>query len=120
MNRIDLAGNTLQGKRSNPAYLEKWLTTGTSLVAGESAFDVTFDWDDDIGVPGAFIINNFHFNEFYLKSLTLEDVPNHGSVHFVCNSWVYPAKRYKSERIFFANQVYIWRYIYDLVKRDIL
>ncbi|XP_015083864.1 probable linoleate 9S-lipoxygenase 5 [Solanum pennellii] len=100
-------GNTLQGKRSNPAYLEKWLTTGTSLVAGESAFDVTFDWDDDIGVPGAFIINNFHFNEFYLKSLTLEDVPNHGSVHFVCNSWVYPAKRYKSERIFFANQAYL-------------
>ncbi|KAL3330107.1 hypothetical protein AABB24_034123 [Solanum stoloniferum] len=100
-------GNGLHGKRSNPAYLEKWLTTGTSLVAGESAFDVTFDWDEDIGIPGAFIINNFHFNEFYLKSLTLEDVPNHGNVHFVCNSWVYPAKRYKSERIFFANQAYL-------------
>ncbi|KAH0712647.1 hypothetical protein KY289_008606 [Solanum tuberosum] len=30
-----------------------------------------------------------------------------GNVHFVCNSWVYPAKRYKSEHIFFANQAYL-------------
>ncbi|KAM3375001.1 putative linoleate 9S-lipoxygenase 5 [Capsicum galapagoense] len=99
--------NGLQGKRSKPAYLENWLTTRTPLVAGESAFDVTFDWDEDIGVPGAFIINTLHFNEFFLKSLTLEDVPNHGKIHFVCNSWVYPAKTYKSERIFFANQAYL-------------
>ncbi|XP_059288645.1 probable linoleate 9S-lipoxygenase 5 [Lycium ferocissimum] len=99
--------NGLQGKRSNPAYLENWLSTRTPLVAGESAFDVTFDWDEDIGVPGAFIIKNLHFNEFFLKSLTLEDVPNHGKIHFVCNSWVYPSKRYKSDRIFFANQAYL-------------
>lgn len=101
------SANGLQGKRTNPAYLENWLTTQTPLVAGESAFDVTFDWDKDFGVPGAFIIKNLHFNEFFLKSLTLEDVPNHGKVHFVCNSWVYPAKRYKSDRIFFANQAYL-------------
>ncbi|MCD7446599.1 Arachidonate 5-lipoxygenase [Datura stramonium] len=50
------------------------------------------------------IIKNFHFYEFFLKSLTLEDVPNHGRIHFVCNSWVYPASKYKSDRIFFANQ----------------
>ncbi|KAG5577432.1 hypothetical protein H5410_057566 [Solanum commersonii] len=30
-----------------------------------------------------------------------------GNVHFVCNSWVSPAKRYKSEHIFFANQAYL-------------
>ncbi|MCE0481752.1 Arachidonate 5-lipoxygenase [Datura stramonium] len=59
------------------------------------------------GVPGAFIIKNFHFYEFFLKSLTLEDVPNHGRIHFVCNSWVYPASKYKSDRIFFANQAYL-------------
>ncbi|XP_060219154.1 probable linoleate 9S-lipoxygenase 5 [Lycium barbarum] len=100
--------NGLQGKHSNPAYLENWLTHITPLAAGESAFSVTFDWDhDEFGVPGAFIIKNLHLSEFFLKSLTLEDVPNYGKIHFVCNSWVYPAFRYKSDRIFFANQAYL-------------
>ncbi|XP_059302515.1 linoleate 9S-lipoxygenase 6 [Lycium ferocissimum] len=99
--------NGLQGKRSNAAYLENFVTTLTPLTAGESAFGITFDWDEEFGVPGAFTIKNMHINEFFLKSLILEDVPNHGKVHFVCNSWVYPAFRYKSDRIFFANQPYL-------------
>jgi len=101
-----LPANGLQGKHSNPAYLENSLFTLTPLTAGsETAFGVTFDWNEEFGVPGAFIIKNTHINEFFLKSLTLEDVPNHGKVHFDCNSWVYPSFRYKSDRIFFANQV---------------
>ncbi|KAK4739245.1 hypothetical protein R3W88_002942 [Solanum pinnatisectum] len=100
--------NGSEGRRSNPAYLENWLTNITPIIAGESTFSVTFDWDrNEFGVPGAFIIKNFHLNEFFLKSLTLEDVPNHGKIHFVCNSWVYPASKYKSDRIFFANQAYL-------------
>ncbi|KAF5952225.1 hypothetical protein HYC85_010169 [Camellia sinensis] len=47
-------------------------------LTGDSAYDVTFDWDEEIGVPGAFIIRNFHHSEFYLKSLTLDHVPGHG------------------------------------------
>ena len=35
--------NQLQGKVGEPAYLEDWITTITSLTAGESAFKVTFD-----------------------------------------------------------------------------
>ncbi|XP_049414152.1 linoleate 9S-lipoxygenase B isoform X1 [Solanum stenotomum] len=102
------AADGLEGKRSNPAYLESWLTHITPIIAGESTFSVTFDWDHkEFGVPGAFIIKNLHLNEFFLKSLTLEDVPNHGNIHFVCNSWVYPSFRYKSDRIFFANQAYL-------------
>lgn len=85
--------------------MENFLLTLTPLAAGETAFGVTFDWNEEFGVPGAFVIKNMHINEFFLKSLTLEDVPNHGKVHFVCNSWVYPSFRYKSDRIFFANQV---------------
>ncbi|PHT98420.1 putative linoleate 9S-lipoxygenase 5 [Capsicum chinense] len=100
--------NGLEGKRSNPAYLEHWLTHITPIIAGEAAFRVTFDWDhDEFGVAGAFIVKNLHLNEFFLKSLTLEDVPNHGKIHFVCNSWIYPAFKYKSDRIFFANQAYL-------------
>ncbi|XP_059652436.1 probable linoleate 9S-lipoxygenase 5 isoform X2 [Cornus florida] len=97
----------LRGKLGKPAYLEDWITTITSLTAGDSAFNVTFDWDEEIAFPGAFIIKNFHHSEFYLKSLTLEDVPSHGRIHFVCNSWVYPAEKYKYDRIFFTNQTYL-------------
>lgn len=99
--------NGLQGKLGKPAYLEDWITTITSLTAGESAFKVTFDWDEEIGEPGAFIIRNNHHSEFYLRTLTLEDVPGRGRIHFVCNSWVYPAKHYKTDRVFFTNQTYL-------------
>ena len=95
----------MRGNIGKPAYLENWITKITSLTAGDSAFEVTFDWDEEIGLPGAFIVRNFHHNEFYLKTLTLHDVPGHGRVHFVCNSWVYPADKYKTDRIFFVNQV---------------
>ncbi len=76
------------------------------MIAGESAFKVTFEWDEEeIGIPEAFLIRNNHHSEFYLKSLTLQDVPGHGRIHFVCNSWVYPADKYKYDRVFFSNKV---------------
>ncbi|EEF49838.1 probable linoleate 9S-lipoxygenase 5 [Ricinus communis] len=99
--------NGLQGKVGEPALLEDWITTFTPATPGDSAFRVTFDWDDEIGIPGAFIIRNNHHSEFYLKTLTLEDVPGQGRIHFVCNSWVYPAKRYKKDRVFFTNKAYL-------------
>ncbi|KAH7847289.1 hypothetical protein Vadar_024296 [Vaccinium darrowii] len=78
-----------------------------SAVNADPGFDVSFDWDDEIGVPGAFIIRNLHYSEFYLKSLTLDQVPGHGRIHFVCNSWVYPADKYKTDRVFFTNQTFL-------------
>ncbi|XP_057424124.1 probable linoleate 9S-lipoxygenase 5 [Lotus japonicus] len=104
----DPAGNGLKGKLGKPAYLEDWITTITPLTVGESAFKVTFDWDDEeIGTPGAFLIRNHHHSEFYLKSLTLEDVPGQGVIRFICNSWVYPADKYEKDRIFFSNKTYL-------------
>ncbi|CAK7340714.1 unnamed protein product [Dovyalis caffra] len=103
----DPSENDLKGKLGKRAYLEEWITTIAPLTAGETAFKVTFDWDEDIGVPGAFLIRNNHHSEFYLKTVTLEDVPGQGRVHFVCNSWVYPAKHYSKDRIFFTNQTYM-------------
>ena len=108
MNDISVAnseGNGLRGKLGKPAHLEDWITTITPLTAGESPFRVTFDWDDDIGTPGAFLIRNNHHSEFYLRSLTLENVPDHGVIHFICNSWVYPSHKYEKDRIFFSNKV---------------
>ncbi|KAF8016841.1 hypothetical protein BT93_H2147 [Corymbia citriodora subsp. variegata] len=96
--------NGLRGKLGKVAYLEKWIRKITSLTAGETEFGVTFDWDESMGVPGAFIVRNHHHSQFYLKTVTLEDVPGHGAVKFVCNSWVYPSHRYKYDRVFFSNK----------------
>lgn len=95
----------MKGKVGKPAYLENWITTGTLVLAGESTFEVKFEWDEDIEIPGAFIIKNNHHSEFYLRTLTLENVPGQGDIHFVCNSWVYPAHKYKNDRVFFSNKV---------------
>ncbi|KAI8003549.1 Linoleate 9S-lipoxygenase 5 [Camellia lanceoleosa] len=100
--------NGKHGKVGKPAYLEKWITTITSVAsASEASFNVTFDWDEAMGVPGAFMIRNHHHRQFYLKTVTLEDVPGHDQILFVCNSWVYPAHRYRNDRVFFTNKTYL-------------
>ncbi|KAJ8760606.1 hypothetical protein K2173_015273 [Erythroxylum novogranatense] len=98
--------NEFQGRLGQPASLE-WKTLTTPLTASEVSYKITFDWDNKIGVPGAFLIRNNHHSEFYLKTVTLEDVPGEGRVYFVCNSWVYPTKYYKKDRIFFSNKAYL-------------
>ncbi|KAK4491091.1 hypothetical protein RD792_001813 [Penstemon davidsonii] len=96
-----------RGKLGKKTYLEDWITKITPLAAGDTTYNVTFEWNEEMGIPGAFKVQNFHHSEFYLKTLTLEHVPNHGRVHFVCNSWVYPAEYYKRDRVFFSNQTYV-------------
>ncbi|EEF40396.1 lipoxygenase, putative [Ricinus communis] len=103
-------GDPEDGHRGNlgrDAYLEKWISTFGHHEASEIKFHITFDLEEEIGVPGAFSIRNNHHSEFYLKSVTLEDVPDHGCIHFVCNSWVYPANYYQKDRIFFSNKTYL-------------
>ncbi|GMI80072.1 ARABIDOPSIS LIPOXYGENASE 1, lipoxygenase 1 [Hibiscus trionum] len=101
------AANGFRGKVGKPAYLQHWSFTGISPVAGESQFSINFDWDEEIGKPGALLIKNNHHTEFYLKSITLENVPAHGRIHFVCNSWVYPDHKYEKPRLFFTNETYL-------------
>ncbi|PON59873.1 Lipoxygenase [Trema orientale] len=96
-----------KGKVGKVAHLENWLTALPQLTPGESVYGVTFDWDESIGVPGALIIKNNHVAEFFLKTITLEDVPGEGLIRFVCNSWVYPASKYKYDRVFFRNKSYL-------------
>ncbi|KAJ6413969.1 hypothetical protein OIU84_006720 [Salix udensis] len=96
--------NGLKEKLGKPANLERWRAANDSLIASETSFEVNFDWEEDIGVPVALLIRNNHHSEFYLKTVTLEDVPGQGRFHFVCNSWIYPAKRYSYDRIFFTSK----------------
>uniref|UniRef100_A0A7N2LWR0 Lipoxygenase n=1 Tax=Quercus lobata TaxID=97700 RepID=A0A7N2LWR0_QUELO len=97
--------NVLQGKLGEVAHLEKWRIT--PLAAVETVFTISYVWDESMGVPEAFIVRNHHHSQFYLKTVTLEDVPWHGRVHFVCNSWVYPAHHYRYNRVFFSNKTYL-------------
>ncbi|XP_009790810.1 probable linoleate 9S-lipoxygenase 5 [Nicotiana sylvestris] len=99
--------NKCRGKPGKPAFLENWEAKFTPLTATDATFRVTFEWEEEAGVPGAFLIKNFHQKEFYLKKLTLDDVPGHGRVCFICNSWIYPSEYYKKDRIFFSNQTYL-------------
>lgn len=94
-----------KGKVGEPAYLEGWILSPTTVAVGESSFGVTFEWEEEQGVPGAVMVKNHHHAEFYLKSLTLENFPGRGRIHFACNSWVYPDKYYTYARVFFTNKV---------------
>jgi len=88
-------------------YLKGVFTTIPTFEPKKCEYDVDFDWDvEEMGIPGAFTIKNHLTVEFFLMSLTLEDVPTREEpMHFVCNSWVYNYFVYKEDRIFFANEV---------------
>ncbi|KAG6493646.1 hypothetical protein ZIOFF_048639 [Zingiber officinale] len=98
--------NGNRGVVGEKAYLEDFVSKLPAIAAGESTFRVTFKWVVVHGVPGAVIVINEDSSEFYLKSITLEEFPGEGRIHFVCNSWVYPQVRYKYQRVFFANKLY--------------
>ncbi|KAL5577514.1 hypothetical protein UlMin_019213 [Ulmus minor] len=98
--------NGVGGKLGKPAYLKRWITNVGGGV-GDRELKVRFEWDEEVGVPGGFIIRNNQSNEFFLKTLTLEDVPGEGQIHFVCNSWVYPMEKCKYDRVYFRNKTYL-------------
>ncbi|CAL9149066.1 linoleate 9S-lipoxygenase A [Musa acuminata AAA Group] len=99
--------NGNRGVVGEEAYLEQHITLLPSLAAGETAYHVTFHCEEKNGIPGAVIVKNNLGSEFFLKTLTLEDFPGKSRIHFVCNSWVYPAGKYKYDRVFFANTTYL-------------
>jgi len=88
------------------ASLEQWLLNPPPLLSGDNQFRVTFDWEvEKQGIPGAIIVKNNHASEFFLKTITLDNVPGHGTIVFVANSWIYPQSKYRYNRVFFANDV---------------
>uniref|UniRef100_A0A8R7Q6L4 Lipoxygenase n=2 Tax=Triticum urartu TaxID=4572 RepID=A0A8R7Q6L4_TRIUA len=103
------AGNTSRGEVGAEANLEPSLLKKSLLgvPTGEEKFEVTFNWSMELGVPGAIIVKNNSDTEFYLKTITLEDLPGHGAVVFVANSWVYPHAKYSYDRVFFTNNTYL-------------
>ncbi|CAO2172364.1 unnamed protein product [Urochloa humidicola] len=100
--------NGNRGKVCAEASLEQWLLSLPSLTSSDNKFGVTFEWDvEKLGIPGAVIVKNNHASEFFLKTITLDNVPGHGTVVFVANSWIYPQYKYRYNRVFFANDTYL-------------
>jgi len=100
-----------KGKVGEKTYVDKNLPTFPTLGDKQLAYSISFDWDAKFGIPGAFYIKNYMTDEFFLVSVILEDIPNHGTIQFVCNSWIYNFNKYEKDRIFFANDVSF--YFYD-------
>nr|UDP26498.1 lipoxygenase 5 [Tulipa gesneriana] len=99
--------NGNKGKVSDPAYLQEYVSVLKLLSAGEFKFKVKFHWDESYGIPGAIIVKSLTMNHFLLKTITIDDFPGKGRIHFVCDSWVYPAINYSYDRIFFSNITYL-------------
>ncbi|XP_057455131.1 seed linoleate 9S-lipoxygenase-like [Lotus japonicus] len=96
------------GLLGEETFLQKHIPSLPTLGARQEAYSVEFDYDANFGIPGAFYIKNYMQCEFFLVSLTLEDIPNHGTIRFDCNSWVYNFKLYNNRhRIFFTNDTYL-------------
>ena len=91
-------------------FLNGPLTSLPTLGDKHASYGIAFEWDPrHKGIPGAFFIQNYTQDEIFLVSLTLEDVATHEITNFVCNSWIYNAEKYQTERIFFANKVRIYK-----------
>ncbi|KAG5056093.1 hypothetical protein JHK85_008603 [Glycine max] len=76
---------------------------GTVIVTKKNVLDF-----NDLS---ASLLDRLH--EFVGKRVSLQLIsavqadPGHGVIHFICNSWVYPAHKYKTDRIFFSNKTYL-------------
>ena len=100
---------TGKGKVGKETFMDGFVTSIPNLGDTQNAFSIHFEWDlHHMGIPGAFYVKNNTQDEIFLVSLTLEgNILSHENTNFVCNSWVYNAEKYQTERIFFANKVMI-------------
>lgn len=100
--KADEADSSGKGKLGKTTNLNS--VSDKHLLSGDNqyTFKIYFDYDDKSA--GAFYIRNLLTTEFFLVSLTLEDIPNIGNIHFDCNSWVIDKQ---GDRIFFANKTYL-------------
>ncbi|TYH07598.1 hypothetical protein ES288_A08G246100v1 [Gossypium darwinii] len=96
--------NKYGGKVGSEIHLEGW--NNRSAYLEDRTIHVYFEWDKDFGTPGAVLVHNPYESEFYLKTITLQDVPGRGPIHFLCNSWVY---QNQGSRIFFSTKAYLLR-----------
>lgn len=62
---------------------------------------------NDFGNPGAIIITNLHYKEFYLVQIVVHGFAS-GPVAFPANSWIHSHNDNYDSRIIFRNQVILF------------
>jgi len=67
-------------------------------------YKIKLQVDSHFETPRAFVIQNKQNRKFYLLSASIETCTNR-IIHFDCNSWIYPIKKTKFDRLFFLNRV---------------
>jgi lipoxygenase len=83
-------------------------------------YHVTFVVEAEFGTPGAVAVKNGNrADQFFLRHVRLE-LAHDRSIHFECNSWVYPYKKTNSDRLFFINTVWNSVTHYQFVECEII
>lgn len=94
---------TGKGKLSEKACFKQCESMKHSHDAQTMIYKIKIHIDSHFGTPRAFLIQNKHKKKFFLQSASIET--NDHIIHFDCNSWIYPIKKTKSDRLFFSNRV---------------
>ncbi|KAG4940706.1 hypothetical protein AAZX31_16G076100 [Glycine max] len=93
---------TGKGKLSEKACFKQCESMKHSHDAQTMIYKIKIHIDSHFGTPRAFLIQNKHKKKFFLQSASIET--NDHIIHFDCNSWIYPIKKTKSDRLFFSNR----------------
>jgi len=67
-------------------------------------YKIKLQVDSHFGTPRAFVIQSKQNRKFYLLSAAIETCTKR-IIHFDCDSWIYPIKKTKFDRLFFSNRV---------------
>ncbi|CAM0957202.1 unnamed protein product [Alopecurus aequalis] len=98
------------GTRKGKLSAEASLRGGKKSKHGKTrttTYHVTFVVDAEFGTPGAVAVKNGNrADQFFLRHVRLE-LAEDRSIHFECNSWVYPYKKTNADRLFFINTSYL-------------
>ena len=96
------------GTRKGKLSAEAALRGGKKSKHGKTStttYHVTFMVEAEFGTPGAVAVKNGNrADQFFLRHVRLQ-LAEDRSIHFECNSWVYPYRKTNSDRLFFINTV---------------
>ncbi|KAL0921117.1 hypothetical protein M5K25_008154 [Dendrobium thyrsiflorum] len=104
--------STRRGKLSEERNLKEGKNTKHGSIP-TITYRVSFSLSEDFGVPGAIQVKNGDRNEFFLHSVTVMFINDHGNwsrkAHFDCRSWIYPVRLTNAGRHFFSITSYLPR-----------
>ncbi|MCO5611431.1 hypothetical protein L7F22_065684 [Adiantum nelumboides] len=80
---------------------------GSKNEGPDCLLTISFNVAEDFGKPAAILLESFHANEFYVKSITLT-LPDSSSIYFPCHTWINHSNlNFGKPRVFFPNQPFL-------------